>query len=398
MRTETLSFLIYLLSVGVLGLLGYQLYEKHDMRWVGIPGVGNPPAESLVNYRKNVVRNGSRRVASDRRWSYAARMATWWDVIKMANLTGKLPPPPKEEVTASESEEAAAVQTPQTPLHEILKIVTLFGSDTGTIKVQYKEGHGVQGPSALVMGLSDTVPGSGMSAGMAPGQTQAVLGPLYQDLSIGESLYPPFELIQVVRVEPVGNDIGVVFSRPAPGAEDAKAGKRVEEIVLVNQLEIGGDNSFAGLGTIDDGNTTRNESSGPKVSKGTWQDPGEKTRKIGNSIMISVKDQNFLSRPDEFLQEVAVQDFKEEWADPTSPGKKISVRGVAVTKISPRLRQFGVQEGEILIKINGTAVSGRSNAMNLGKQQYNRGVRSFDLTFLTSTGRERVISYQAPNK
>lgn len=398
MRTETLSFLIYLLSVGVLGLLGYELYQKHDMRWVGVPGVGESSGTaavaSVAKWRKAAVQKGTRSAISERRWSYAPRMMPWWDVITKANLTGKLPPPPKEVVNEAEAEAQAAAETPQTPLSEILTIVTTFGSDTGTIKVQYKPESGVTPPKRQDIGIGDAVPG--MSPGMAPGQTQPGLGPLYQDLTMGESLYEPFQAIKAVRVVSQGSEIGVVFSRPAAKPEDAKAGKRTEETVWINQLDIQG-NHFGGLATVGAGSPSGpGKAGGAKTErKGVWQDPGPKTKKIADAWQISIQDQKYLANPAELFEDVAVEDFREEWDDPITPGKKVRVRGVAISKVSPKLKRFGVQEGEILIKVNGNAVTGRANAMKVGKDAYNRGVRTFDLTFLNNYGREIVRTYQA---
>jgi hypothetical protein len=420
MRTETLSFLIYLLSVGVLGLLGYELYDKHDMRWVGVPGVGAPPLESVTAYRKKTAQGGSRRAISDRRWSYSARMGTWWDVIKRANLTGKLPPPPTEVTALGESGTPAVVETPQTPLSEILKIVSTLGSVTGMVKVKYKEGSGVIAPPTPGSGFGGSgiggsgIGGSGLggagtgspaygdtvpSAGAAPGQTQAILGPMYQDLAMGQGLYEPFQEIKAVRIFAEGSNIGVVFSRPAHKPEDAKAGKRIEETIYVNQLSVQG-NMIHGLDIIAQEGGGGSPGKGSALHKGTWKNPGDKTKKTNGVWQISVPDQKYLSSPDQLFEDVAVEDFVEEWEDPTQPGsgKKIRVKGVAIRKLSAKLRRFGVKEGEILIKINGTPVSGRNNAIKVGRQAYDRGVRSFQLTFLNNYGREEVRSYQAPDK
>lgn len=410
MRTETLSFLIYVLSVGVLGLLGWQLYEKHDMRWVGIPGVGKPPAETVSAYRKRVAQSGTGSSISERRWSYSNRMIAWWDVIKEANLTGKLPPPPEELVSNADQGKKPEVETPQTPLKDVIRIVTTLGWTKGTTKLVYKEGSGVERPPSRALGLLAS-PSPGAQPGMAPGQTQPVLGPVYQDISMGESLYPPFQMVKAVRVVSDGSEVGVVFSRPAPkkrNAEDpaAKSGDaasedRIEETVWVNQLDIQGQH-FSGLNSIGGAGGTGTgtpKSGGTVVRKGTWEDPGEKTQKIGDVWQISMKDQKYLSSPAKLLEDVAVQDFSEEWVDPDHPGggSKVRVKGVAIRKISPALKRFGVVEGEILIKINGLPVSGRANAMNVGKKEYNRGVRTFELTFLNNYGREVTRSYQAPN-
>jgi len=188
-----------------------------------------------------------------------------------------------------------------------------------------------------------------------------------------------------------------------PVTGEAPAEERVEEIVWVNQLDIQG-NNFSGLkgltGASGGGNSGTSAGTGKLVRTGTWSDPGEKTKKIGDVWQVSVSDQKYLSSPAELLEDVAVQDFSEEWEDPSNPGSgtKVRVKGVAIRKISPALRRFGVTEGEILIKINGLPVSGRANAMNVGKKEYNRGVRTFALTFLNNFGREVIRSYQAPNK
>jgi hypothetical protein len=73
-------------------------------------------------------------------------------------------------------------------------------------------------------------------------------------------------------------------------------------------------------------------------------------------------------------------------------------RGLQVMNVSTEIQQrFGVQQGELILAVNGTPVTTKAQAVNTGKKMYNRGVRRFVVTFL-SNGREIERTYQAPDK
>ncbi|MEZ5989833.1 MAG: hypothetical protein R3F30_12055 [Planctomycetota bacterium] len=381
MRTETLSLGLYVLSAGLLGLLGYELSTGYTLDWVGVPGVG-PKSQPLEDYVKQVTGAEHKRAEGDRRWSYGQRYQAWWSLIATANFTGKLPPEPvpdKPEQAAPEK-----VETPQTPLKDILTVLVVLGGEGG-IQIRYNDGVAVEPPPAPTM--------DGQPLQMVN------LGAVYQVVRFDEGLYKPYQEIKPIRltIDTETNTVGVVFSRPH--FDPAKPDERVEETVFLGELDLSGEVITGVPGNIPGaGGTGAGGGDTQAIRQGTWEDPGRETRRVGDTWMVSLDDQDYLGNVDEVMTDLAVDDYYQEFDDPVNAGKKVRIQGVAVRKVSPQMRRFGVQEGEILVSVNGEKVTSRANAIATGKRQYNRGVRTYQLKFLTSTGREVVRTYQAPDK
>ena len=58
-----------------------------------------------------------------------------------------------------------------------------------------------------------------------------------------------------------------------------------------------------------------------------------------------------------------------------------SVRGVMITRVAPRLSNYGVRSGDIVTAINGEAVRSKTEAIRVAKRLYRRGVRTFEVEF-----------------
>ena len=124
----------------------------------------------------------------------------------------------------------------------------------------------------------------------------------------------------------------------------------------------------------------------PKSRK--WREVDETTR-YGNEFHIGRKDEKRFQNPDTFFNNVYVD---------TYVSKTSSLRGVSVRSVQPELAQsFGVQTGDVLLEINNRKISSKAQAMNMVKQDYNRGVRTFSTKWL-SNGQEVERVYQAPDK
>jgi hypothetical protein len=75
-----------------------------------------------------------------------------------------------------------------------------------------------------------------------------------------------------------------------------------------------------------------------------------------------------------------------------------SVKGLIVRSVDPELgKTMGIEAGEVLIEINGHAVRSRSEALERGKDDYQRGVRTFTSKWL-SNGAVIERTWQAPDR
>lgn len=126
-----------------------------------------------------------------------------------------------------------------------------------------------------------------------------------------------------------------------------------------------------------------------KSSDVQWMEVSE-TSRVGQKWQVSRKDeQRFRENPDQLLEQFSVE---------TYVGRSGSIRGVSFRSVEPQLAQrFGVSAGEVLIEVNGRTVESKAQALQFGKSDYNRGVRTFTTKWL-SNGQivERV--YQAPDR
>jgi type II secretory pathway component PulC len=135
-----------------------------------------------------------------------------------------------------------------------------------------------------------------------------------------------------------------------------------------------------------EGKTKKNTSISPKGN--TWREV-ENTTRFGNQWHIGRNDERSFRDPDEFFSSVYVD---------TYVSKTSKLRGLSVRNIQPKLAaKYGVQAGDVLIQVNGRAVTSKGQAVNMVKKAYKRGVRTFTTKWL-SNGQEVERVYQAPNK
>jgi hypothetical protein len=84
---------------------------------------------------------------------------------------------------------------------------------------------------------------------------------------------------------------------------------------------------------------------------------------------ISKKDEERFRNPDELLSQIHFDTYV------SSSGK---VTGLIVRNVDAKVAAtFGVAAGEVLLEINGRPVRSRMQAMEIGKNDYKRGVRTF---------------------
>jgi type II secretory pathway component PulC len=134
------------------------------------------------------------------------------------------------------------------------------------------------------------------------------------------------------------------------------------------------------------GEAAKPTANAPRANK--WRDV-ESTTRFGNEWHIGRKDERSFRDPDDFFSSVYVD---------TYVSKSSNLRGLSVRNIQPKIAsKYGVQAGDVLIEVNGRAVTSKGQAVNMVKKSYNRGVRTFSTKWL-SNGQEVERVYQAPNQ
>jgi hypothetical protein len=138
-----------------------------------------------------------------------------------------------------------------------------------------------------------------------------------------------------------------------------------------------------------DGEVAAKTTQAAEVPKGAWVDV-EETTQIGGVRHIGRKDeQRFREQGDEMFAQLNLDTYVSQRGD---------VRGLQVRNVDPQLsRQFGVGQGDVLLEVNGRPVRTKAQAIQQGKQDYERGVRTFVTKWL-SNGQVIERTYQAPDR
>jgi len=123
-------------------------------------------------------------------------------------------------------------------------------------------------------------------------------------------------------------------------------------------------------------------------SANTWLDT-EETTKVGKVTNIGRKDEKlFREGADDLLSNVNVDPYV----------GRSGTRGLRVLNVDPQLAsRFGVAPGEVLLSVNNRPVSTKAQAMQFGKGEYQKGVRTFVTKWLAN-GQEVERIYQAPDR
>ncbi len=114
-----------------------------------------------------------------------------------------------------------------------------------------------------------------------------------------------------------------------------------------------------------------------------------KTQKVGpNEWHLGSEDRELLGRDNQrvFDEDIGLQSYR---------GKRY--RGVKISRITKRYASLGINEGDVIVSINGKAVTGKAEAIEIGRAEYERGERSFRIEFL-SRGQRVMRQYTVPDK
>lgn len=441
-----LPFLLHLSSVGMLTFVGFTVYA-----WVPHyrPESQNEAQRLGTNAAKDKLTTGRAQGPASENWNYGGPAAAWWAGFGKANLIGRLPPPPPDQSkgpNGGADEPVAPKQAPLRPLSEVIELVSLVydgkaGGKGGTSHVilRFKPDVLVEPPEWWVR---ENAPSSGSgpgrpldsvrsgSSGRGNTPSSAASGaprpPAGQPTVVAPR--PPMgnsnEKVQRVWVQDDGDprrsselwtikstdgrEVGKVrLVRVAADAQSAffvrelpplkagdppqsqpeeeliKTSMNIPQDVLAEMRRLQGRSGPAALGVSGPG-------VGSTAASGQWIDQ-PMTSRVGNQFNIGRDDERqFRERSEELFERLDVD---------TYVSKTSSMRGVYVRNVEPELAtKFGVATGDVLLEVNGRKVESKAQAIQAGKADYNRGVRSFTTKWLTASGQVVDRTYQAPDR
>jgi hypothetical protein len=414
-----LPFLLYVTALGLFSWAGWTVYSNWSLWKLE---TRNQASLGGRNESDKLIKKGRGVGAQAKGVNYAA--PNWWEQFKQVNLIGKLP---ERAPTAAEMAAAKEAEEPKvdlTPLEEIFELVSLVydgaavgkGGDTHVI-IRYKapdvappewwvkentapaSGARRSGPRDLAAAPSTarTRRGRGASRPSQPTPMptstmgrQDILQKIWVDDGgdprRAANLWAPYGHLRLVRV--AGDAQSAFFVRQEPVVEGQPAAEPKEEELLKTTADIPQD-VLAALRKLQGRGPSR-EPSGvkPRAATNQWRDVEETTR-VGNQFHIGRKDEQRFRSTDDFFGSVYVD---------TYVSKTSNLRGVSVRSVAPKVASsYGVETGDVLLKINGRKISSKAQATNMVKKDYQRGVRTFATEWL-SNGQVVERVYQAPDK
>lgn len=419
-----INFILYLLSTGLLGAAGYAF---HLTLQKSKPDVHQKMHEAgVAEARDRLGRGHGGPVLTRLQYD----MQRWKDSWMAPNLFGKEKPQPKPPGNEPPPPPPAP---PVRPLTEIIELVLLMhdssrGGEGGQtqVVVKYKDGVEVDLPSWYLAERGDmtaptggpagdsvvsqvppprggrggrppagrpaqrpTTPMPGSTAGMERLQLLSVDGDGSRHHET--KLWPPFDNIRLKSVSPDG--LVAVFLRESPPANPGDAPPPPVEEELYKGAEVIGQDLKRTLVLLGRGDRQIPDTTTPAIQPGSdivWPKVEETTR-IDNVWYIGTKDQESMRQDDgqKFFERVQLSDYVSR--------SGTGLRGVQIAGVPAEVAdRYGVQQGDLILSVNGEQVSTRAQALVVGKRLYNKGVRTFEVRFLTANGREITRTYQAP--
>lgn len=411
---QPINLLLYTASVGMLGTAGYEFYRA-------VPDLGG--AKRLQDahaegqsFSADTITDSQENGRQTPAWDYRR---PYWENFARVNFTGKLPPKPI--IPQDPGPQTTVVKPTEKPLQDIISIVGLIrssGDDASRVQVRYKEGSGVQIPpeflaaarmdaSAGAVGAVGSAtlrqPGSlgvprsqrgrsrnrngvvdpGADTGNdtarqnAPTPTLGGTAEVVQRLEPGDSLWEPFEHISFQRV--ADDAYSAYFVRRTDDGEK-------EEQLLRTQYDLDHEMLREWLAAGSGDGPEGERPSPPRAPSGNsaWFDTEDTVVLDGrpNERVVGRRDSEmFRNNPDQLFEQVNLQPYT------FTTGAYKGRRGLQVANVDPQLaRRFGVSSGDVIISVNGEAVSSKAAAIKHGQREYDRGVRVF---------RVEVLSYGA---
>jgi hypothetical protein len=402
-----LNFLLYVGSLGLIGQAGLWIYQASDK--LGATA-GSELTKQGQNTASDRVTAGKGQGPATVSWRYDN--PEWWQLFKTANFIGKLPPKPVDpKAVAEDKPKALDVR----PLEEIIELVTLMCDGDGKrthVVVRYKTAANVKPPEDVLRQMAvatapppptrDVAPAPGTKPPVAPAkpppgssavkptsQLPVNTGPReYQhQVKVGDSLWEPFTDIKLVSVS---SDAEIAtFSRKVPGSKPGDPPTERTDQLVRTAMGIS-QNTMQSIINARGSNAAKGLIPSKPAAGNKWIET-EETKKIDSTWHIGSNDvKHFQENRDALLEGVNLEGYQSQFGS--------DMRGVRIANIDPGLSQrYGVQQGDVLLDVNGEKVRSRADALQVGQQQYNRGVRTFDVHFL-SNGQVVTRTYQAPDR
>lgn len=423
-----IPFLLYVASLGLAGFTGWQVYEllplqKRESKDAAIKQGQKTAIDRLSTGR------GAGPISAD--WRYTANNREWWKEFKNANFLGKLPPPP-EPKPGEGGDEPPPPPPPVIPLEEIFELAALVydGQDKGQgelshVVIRYKRESGVQPPEWYVRqnqgaaagggfgGPRDTAPPPrpggnpnfrGGSRNQRPptptpnpmptqsSTTDVLLQKVWVkgdgDPRRDPHLWPPFDHIRLVRVDPSAQSAYFVREAPPPREGEPEPEAPKEEQLFKTSANLSQD-VLRELSELYGQEISQGPASQGSGRRGNEWIETEETQLVGNVRHIGRKDERAFQNEDDFFEKVYFDTYTSKYS---------SRRGLKVTNVEPALAaKYGVSQGDVLLSVNNRKVKSKAQAVQFGKREYKKGVRTFVTTWL-SGGQEVERVYQLPDK
>ncbi|MBX3461891.1 MAG: hypothetical protein KF830_01885 [Planctomycetes bacterium] len=424
---KSIPLLLYLVAAGLFGFAGWTVYQMLPL-WKDQVRTAATREGQDVGQRGLAQGKGQGRVTPD--WAYHRGTAEWWSTFKEANLVGRLPPPPPE--ASQPKVEAPPPAKPVRPLEEILEIVSIVfdgkhqghGGDSHVI-VRYRpeanvelpewyvrenlpvgsSGGGATGPRDVAASPPRTPGRPGAAAPRAaqprptsPMPTSMAGRDVLQQLWVEDRgdkrrssrLWAPFEDIKLVRVAPDAQSAFFVRTTVTPA--DGVAAEPKEEELLKTSMNLSQDvlQELRRLQRLSGEAAVRDPSAAVSAPRtGSWVDV-EETTQIDGVRHLGRKDlQRMEETGDRFFEQMHVDTYVSKASD---------LRGLIVRNVDARVsQQFGIAPGEVLLEVNGRPVQTQAQAIQTGKADYRRGVRTFVTKWLAN-GQVLERTYQLPDR
>jgi hypothetical protein len=383
-----INLLLYVAILGLLGGSGYQfLLAVNDDYTLD--------QQRTRKVHEDLLEKGAARLGQDGGGPLYDN-SPLWEKFATANFTGKEPPAPVVEPTPDENTQADL--GPQIPLEEIFALICIvYDGDQSRAVIRYKDGADVEPPPEMAGRLSSgasTVPQltPGRPGPGRPGPSRR--GPqvpsfanqqgLVQHLELEDTLWKRYDYIRFVRVADDASHAYFVREDPNVEQKDWKEETLYPEVLDLPQEVL----AALSEGGVDVRRTAVREDVKPEPSG--WVPSDETTQLERNRFNIGNRDRELFQRDPNriFNQDIGTANYR-------SPNG--TTRGVRITSIAKGYERFGVQEGEIITAINGNPVGSKTEAIKVGKRLYRRGVRTFNVEFL-SRGRSVTRTYVAPDE
>ncbi len=397
-----IHLLLYLAILGLAAGGGFQFWQALQEK----NHVPDPKADQ-AQFLKSIQRGRDSAGRTSNGPDYAAH-EDFWNSFRYANFTGKEPPKPVESTDAKPAEDVKP-EVPEIKLEDVFVIECMvFDGEQSKVILRYKPSANVQLPPEMLTGtggagtgpVADTVPArpgvrGNQGASGVPGNRAGSL-PTFdnglgavQHLTLDDTLWKPYEHIRLVRVADDASYAVFRVEKPSVPKEEWKEEQIYPEVLelpqdVLRKLQEGG---------ID---VSRNQQSGgadqpaaPAQPSG-WVDMPE-TQEIGrNHYNIGSHDRDMIASDPSRV-------FDEDVGTATYRSRDGRVQGVRITRLAPGYDRYGVQEGEVLISLNGEPVGSKAEAYKVGKRLYQRGVRTFEAVFLRN-GQSITRTYVAPDQ